>query len=291
MTSLLNATVFGLIMTAAGHSALADAVATPVQSSIESYNEISLGGVDESDLTNPIEIQDSELNPLGPVIAKTEIEFREGLYTALVGSTATFESADQGSFRSGMNYSGMRGDGNGSATSFRHSLDGIFIYDFTIPAEGTLNIEGMFSNSGPSSLSYFAFVQVFSEDEAGDGFGVSYFDSPIYDLSFSGQPFNMDIPLNAPSGSYRMLIRISHNGLTQLDSPISDGWIEASFEIDAEPGCTADLNKDGDVNFFDISFFLKAFAERDEAADLNNDGNTDFFDLSSFINAYSIGCD
>lgn len=291
MNSLLQASLLGVTIASLGHSAIADAVATPIQSSVESFNEISLGGVDESDLANSIDLQGSELTPLGPVIAKTEIESRQGLYTALVGSTATFQNADQGTFRSGMNYSGMPRDGGVSAESYRHSLDGIFMYDFTIPAGGTLNIEGLFSNSGPSVFSYFAFVQVFSEDEIGDGFGVSYFDSPIYDFAFSGQAFNMDIPLNAPSGSYRIMIRLSHNGLTQLDSPMSDGWIEASFTIDAEPECAADLNEDGDVNFFDLSVFLTAFAERDEAADFNNDGNTDFFDLSNFIIAFSIGCD
>lgn len=278
-------------MTLPAHLAIADGVAQPIRSSVESFNEIDLSGVDESDFSNPIQSQKSKTNSLGPVVATTEIDSSQGYYGAVVGSSAEFRDSDQGTFRSSMSYLGMVGDGPILAQSYRHSLDGIFEYDFTIPSEGTLNINGSFYNSGPSVFSYFAFVQIFSEDEVGDGFDISYFDSPIYDFSFSGQDFNMVIPLNAPSGSYRIMIRISHNGLTILNAPISDGWIEASFAIDAQPFCRVDLNDDGELNFFDISLFLKAYADRDLSADFNGDGTTDFFDLSTFLIEIALGCD
>lgn len=56
--------------------------------------------------------------------------------------------------------------------------------------------------------------------------------------------------------------------------------------------CQADLNHDGNINFFDVSTFLNAFAQLDPAADLNNDGDHNFFDVSFFLNAYTTnsGC-
>ncbi len=54
--------------------------------------------------------------------------------------------------------------------------------------------------------------------------------------------------------------------------------------------CTADLTKDGIVNFFDVSAFLAAFKNKDPIADFTEDGNFDFFDVSEFIDAYSVGC-
>ncbi len=54
--------------------------------------------------------------------------------------------------------------------------------------------------------------------------------------------------------------------------------------------CIADLDGDGQLNFFDVSTFLVAFGDEDPAADLNNDGLYDFFDVSTFLVAYSDGC-
>lgn len=291
MPLLLQASVLGVLMAIPVHLAIADGVAQPIRSSVEAFNEINLSGIDESDFSNPIQTQKSDTDSIGPVVATTEIDSSQGYYGAVVGSSAEFHDSDHGTFRSSMSYLGMVGDGPILAQSFRHSLDGIFEYDFTIPSDGSLNINGSFYNSGPSVFSYFAFVQIFSEDEIGDGFDISYFDTPIYDFSFSGQDFDMDIPLNAPSGSYRIMMRISHNGLTVLNAPLNDGWIQASFAVDAQSDCRADLNNDGETNFFDISIFLNAYTSRDLLADFNNDGRTDFFDLSSFLIEIAIGCD
>ena len=49
--------------------------------------------------------------------------------------------------------------------------------------------------------------------------------------------------------------------------------------------CSADLNNDGLLNFFDISTFIKL------QPDFNNDGQFNFFDISNFITAFSAGCD
>lgn len=54
--------------------------------------------------------------------------------------------------------------------------------------------------------------------------------------------------------------------------------------------CTADLNCDSSMDFFDISAFLTAYGASDPLADFNNDGDFSFFDISFFLQAYSAGC-
>ncbi|MFG0245014.1 MAG: GC-type dockerin domain-anchored protein [Phycisphaerales bacterium JB052] len=56
------------------------------------------------------------------------------------------------------------------------------------------------------------------------------------------------------------------------------------------PGCEADLNEDGELNFFDVSAFLKAYAANDTSADFNGDGSYNFFDVSAFLTEYLAGC-
>jgi len=48
--------------------------------------------------------------------------------------------------------------------------------------------------------------------------------------------------------------------------------------------CPADLNGDGALDFFDISFFLS------NTVDFNDDTVFDFFDISAFLSAFSAGC-
>lgn len=54
--------------------------------------------------------------------------------------------------------------------------------------------------------------------------------------------------------------------------------------------CPADLNGDGQLNFFDVSAFLSAFSNQDPAGDFNGDGSYNFFDVSAFLAAFSAGC-
>lgn len=57
-------------------------------------------------------------------------------------------------------------------------------------------------------------------------------------------------------------------------------------------GCTtnpADLNGDGNLDFFDISLFLSALSTQDPIADFNNDGQWNFFDVSAFLTAFNNG--
>lgn len=54
--------------------------------------------------------------------------------------------------------------------------------------------------------------------------------------------------------------------------------------------CEADLNSDGELDFFDISQFLTLFSAQDPAADFSGDGAIDFFDISGFLSLFSAGC-
>lgn len=60
--------------------------------------------------------------------------------------------------------------------------------------------------------------------------------------------------------------------------------------IGTVPNCLADLNGDGELDFFDVSAFLVGFADMEPVADFNNDGQFNFFDVSAFLVAFKDGC-
>jgi hypothetical protein len=85
------------------------------------------------------------------------------------------------------------------------------------------------------------------------------------------------------------------NGGGALDIAAVDLYAQGSTSIyyddlilEANPSpsvdCPADLNMDGNLDFFDVSFFIN------NSVDFNNDGSFNFFDVSEFINAFAAGC-
>lgn len=57
-------------------------------------------------------------------------------------------------------------------------------------------------------------------------------------------------------------------------------------------GCNcypADMNCDGELNFFDVQIFLDAFANHEPAADFSSDGQFDFFDVQIFLDLFANG--
>jgi hypothetical protein len=62
------------------------------------------------------------------------------------------------------------------------------------------------------------------------------------------------------------------------------------YQIASVGECASDLNGDGELNFFDVSAFLAAFASMDPVADFTGDGNFNFFDVSAFLSAFAAGC-
>ena len=63
-----------------------------------------------------------------------------------------------------------------------------------------------------------------------------------------------------------------------------------SYNAPSCDSCPADMNGDGDLNFFDVSAFLQAFGSSDSTADFTGDGAFNFFDISAFLTAFSAGC-
>lgn len=71
------------------------------------------------------------------------------------------------------------------------------------------------------------------------------------------------------------------------DNPDSDG---DGVPDSCDTACAADINKDGELNFFDISDFLAAFDSQDPIADFDGNGKFNFFDISDFLGAFNAGC-
>ncbi len=76
-----------------------------------------------------------------------------------------------------------------------------------------------------------------------------------------------------------------------IDGISADALISLTLVANGElAACPADLTGDGNLNFFDVSAFLAAFAAMEPAADFTDDGLYNFFDVSAFLNAFSAGC-
>ena len=56
-------------------------------------------------------------------------------------------------------------------------------------------------------------------------------------------------------------------------------------------GCiaAADMNGDGDLNFFDVSWFINSYLAEDMEADFTDDGLLNFFDISAFLVSFGSG--
>ena len=263
---------------------------SPTRSYIESFCDISLIGVNEFDVVSTVDEQGDSFDDLGPAESVAIIDSEQGFYIAKSDTFATFDGPNHGTFDADIFYQGRRGQGDVEATLFEHTLWSIYEYDFTIPDTGTLNISGSLHNGGPSSISYFGFVQVFSENVPEGGYGDAFFLHEIFDFGLDGQSINLQVPLEASSNSYRIHMRIGHIGTTTLDAQLSEGSMSVEFDIDAPSNCRADLDQNGVLDFFDVSRFLVALNNNDPIADFNDDGTNDFFDISAFLTDFVEGC-
>ncbi|MEQ9206454.1 MAG: GC-type dockerin domain-anchored protein [Phycisphaerales bacterium] len=79
------------------------------------------------------------------------------------------------------------------------------------------------------------------------------------------------------------------DGVALVGSPMAGGGEAYIFNARVLP-CSANLNCDDTLDFFDVSAFLAAFSSSDPIADFNEDGNFNFFDVSTFLVAFSAGC-
>lgn len=96
-------------------------------------------------------------------------------------------------------------------------------------------------------------------------------------------------------GEFEILSRatgVNNNGDIVGWGRLFDGTVGA-FLIEgfAPPSeCAADINSDGELNFFDVSAFLNAFNAQDPIADFDRNDEWNFFDVSAFLSAYNAGC-
>ena len=89
-----------------------------------------------------------------------------------------------------------------------------------------------------------------------------------------------------PMGEYT--IRVKGTAVNQ--GPQGYALVVTGDVNEVEAGCPADLNGDGNLDFFDVSAFLTAYNAQDPAADFNGDGSFNFFDVSAFLSAFNAGC-
>ncbi len=73
-------------------------------------------------------------------------------------------------------------------------------------------------------------------------------------------------------------------------SLVTVGANESSINVTLALPCPADFTGEGDLNFLDVSAFLKAYGNMDPSADFEEDGNFNFLDVSAFLAAYGDGC-
>ncbi len=126
-------------------------------------------------------------------------------------------------------------------------------------------------------------------DDNGPASGTAY----LFDTTTGQQLFKL-LPSDGAAGDlFGESVAISGNtvivgAIWDDDNGESSG---SAYLFSSAPSlCSADLNGDGSLNFFDISAFLTAYAANEPIADFNNDGSFNFFDVSAFLEAYLNGC-
>lgn len=106
---------------------------------------------------------------------------------------------------------------------------------------------------------------------------------PAPPTGIEAQP--VDIPTVLPPGSTAHLLLTA-----DILEGSADVMLETTLIAVGTEFCRADVNGDGELDFFDFLAFQNLFAMGDPLADFNNDGALDFFDFLAFQNAFAAGC-
>jgi subtilisin family serine protease len=79
-----------------------------------------------------------------------------------------------------------------------------------------------------------------------------------------------------------------------FDQRFGAGRASAAGALGLRDTCIADFDRDGTVDFFDLSAFVGCFADGvcdpGASADIDRDGATDFFDYRAFVDRFEAGC-
>ena len=163
----------------------------------------------------------------------------------------------------------------------------IFTGDEREPVQTLGTLPGLNTSEG-LDVNDSGMIVGYSWDGTGNGIDPRawvWVDGTMYDLN----------ELLEEGGAFEILSRatgVNNNGDIVGWGRLLDGSIGA-FLIEgfAPPSeCAADLNGDGELNFFDVSAFLNAFNAQDPIADFDRNDEWNFFDVSAFLNAYNAGC-
>ena len=112
--------------------------------------------------------------------------------------------------------------------------------------------------------------------------GQSTFDTTTDDIN------NVEMVMLPAALTGEYTIRVKGTGVNQ--GPQGYALVVSGAVSEVAAGCPADLNGDGNLDFFDVSAFLTAYNAQDAAADFNDDGMFNFFDVSAFLSAFNAGC-
>jgi hypothetical protein len=91
-----------------------------------------------------------------------------------------------------------------------------------------------------------------------------------------------DVNLNVCSYMHLSIVLDYRTADPELDAN-DDGIIDSC-------ACPADLNADGELNFFDVADYITAYQNMNPIADFTGDGQFNFFDVTAFIAAFNAGC-
>ena len=279
---------FALVLSAVTASTLVAQV-TPSYSSITSRTLLSLTGSNGEDNAIVVDDQGAETSPLSAV-ADAGFSNSNGTFAGQTDGALFEFDGFGGAFFASSSFSGMDSGIPGAMGSFAHTLSSELEYQFFVDGEGVITVDGLLANSD-TVFESFVRLSMSSESVVGGGFVGFYYDESILDTANTGSVFfSRTIPLEAPSGSYRLRILLSHSGIGLRAQDEVTASLMSNFGITVIDPCPVDLNDDGVVNFFDVSVFLAAYSSMDPVADFNNDGMVNFFDVSAFLAAYNAGC-
>ncbi len=224
------------------------------------------------------------------IAMEDNFETNMGWSSYTTGGSGTFIRATPNGY--GLGDPGSDADGSGMCyvTSNINGLDvdngSVWLrsplIDITGVEDGVMRVSAWMTGTGPDSMKI----------EVSTNLGLS-FQEVMSITSTNGEWMDIAIDidsLNPATNFIEMRVSVTDAGPDTTVEGGIDAFRITSETCDGPTGCPADMNGDGEVNFFDVSAFLSAYNAMDTSADFNDDGSFDFFDVSAFLEAFGAGC-
>ena len=249
---------------------------------------------DISDLSAPALVSRTPVPHQGHEVSNLEVVGDRLYLTQQSEGLVIFDASDPtapvviGSFDSAVNAHDVKIDG--SIAYLSDGDDGLKVIDIQDPSNPTL------------LASYPSFVNLESLVLDGSTLYGHVEDLGVRVLDVSDPLMIESLGLYLPSAD-RILMEMTAQGdqLLTMSRPVVPGQSAVRIEVIAmtntcdhscplDADCPADLADDGQINGFDVSFFLGFFGSHDPRADFECDGQFNFFDVVAFLSAFSAGC-